>query len=185
MEQFSFFSKDGNAVAAVKGANEGFILKPGVKADYDTMSKAEFDYGTGKFKVDTTEQQAYKIETTKTVLDHDKDNPKFEISKVKALDGTHDYVFTYKPILDNTLDFKVKDVGGVKVPVINGKVYDGTIDDHTIDVDDNDDLQSITKDGIVYNFDADGKVKSIVKGAFTYALKADGHKALNDAVKMI
>lgn len=184
VEQFSFFSKDGNAVAAVKGANEGFILKPGVKADYDTMSKAEFDYGTGKFKVGTAEQQAYKIETTKTVLDHDKDNPKFEISKVKALDGTHDYEFTYKPILDNTLDFKVKDVNGVKVPVINGKMYDGIIDGHTIDVDDNDDLQSITKDSIVYNFDADGKVKSIVKGAFTYALKADGHKALNDAIAL-
>ena len=180
VEQFSFLSKDGNAVAALKGT-EGFILKPGVKADYDTMSKATFD--AGKFEANGAEQQTYKIETVKTTLQHNPDNPQYKITKVKDLGGAgKDYVFEDRPILDGALDFQVKDMGVVKVPVINGKIYAGKINGYDIDTDANNNLKSITNATGTYNFDADGKVESIQKGDFTYTLKADGHKTLAEAV---
>ena len=184
IEQFSFISKDGNAVAALdKDGTKGFILKPGVKADYDTMSKATFD--AGKFEANGAEQQTYKIETVKTTLQHNPDNPQYKITKVKDLGGAgKDYVFEDRPILDGALDFQVKDMGVVKVPVINGKIYAGKINGYDIDTDTNNILKSITKTGTkeAYNFDADGKVESIQKGDFTYTLKADGHKTLAEAV---
>ncbi|WP_276712226.1 hypothetical protein, partial [Campylobacter rectus] len=182
VEQFSFISKDGNAVAALKGT-EGFILKPGVKADYDTMSKATFD--AGKFEANGAEQQTYKIETVKTPSPHNPDNPQYKITKVKDLGGAgKDYVFEDRPILDGALDFQVKDMGVVKVPVINGKIYAGSINGYDIDTDANNNIKSITKTGEkeAYNFDADGKVESITKGDFTYTLKEDGHKTLAEAV---
>ena len=166
IEQFSFLSKDGNAVAALKGT-EGFILKPGVKADYDTMSKAEFDYAAGKFKANGAEQQTYKIETVKTPSPHNPDNPRYNITKIKNFEG-RDYDFQDdKPILDG--DFKItgtKELGGAKIPLINGKIYAG----------------SIEKEGKTYNLDADGKVESITKGEITYNLKK--HKTLNDAIAL-
>ena len=182
IEQFSFLSKDGNAVAALKGT-EGFILKPGVKADYDTMSKATFD--AGKFEANGAEQQTYKIETVKTPLQHNPDNPQYKITKVKDLGGAgKDYVFEDRPILDGALDFQVKDMGVVKVPVINGKIYAGSINEYDINTDANNNIKSVTKTGTkeAYNFDADGKVESIQKGDFTYTLKEDGHKTLAEAV---
>jgi|GEM_PF-1930883 len=182
IEQFSFLSKDGNAVAALKGT-EGFILKPGVKADYDTMSKATFD--AGKFEANGAEQQTYKIETEKNPLPHNPDNPQYKITKVKDLGGAgKDYVFEDRPILDGALDFQVKDMGVVKVPVINGKIYAGSINEYDINTDANNNIKSVTKTGTkeAYNFDADGKVESIQKGDFTYTLKEDGHKTLAEAV---
>ena len=178
VEQFSFLSKDGNAVAALKGT-EGFILKPGVKADYDTMSKAEFDYANGKFKANGAEQQTYKIETEKAPSPHNPDNPQYKITKV------NDYVFKDKPILDG--DFKItgtKDLNDdLKIPLINGKIYPGSINGYTINTDtDNNLVKSIEKEGKTYNLDADGKVKSITKGDFTYNLKE--HKTLNDAIAL-
>ncbi|QCD46523.1 DUF4214 domain-containing protein [Campylobacter rectus] len=184
IEQFSFISKDGNAVAALdKDGTKGFILKPGVKADYDTMSKATFD--AGKFEANGAEQQTYKIETVKIPLPHNPDNPQYKITQVKDLGGAgKDYVFEDRPILDGALDFQVKDMGVVKVPVINGKIYAGKINEYDIDTDANNILKSITKTGTkeAYNFDADGKVESIQKGDFTYTLKEDGHKTLAEAV---
>ncbi|WP_039888250.1 DUF4398 domain-containing protein, partial [Campylobacter rectus] len=186
VEQFSFLSKDGNAVAALKGTDpnnpnkaEGFILKPGVKADYDTMSKAEFDYANGKFKANGAEQQTYKIETEKAPSLHNPDNPQYKITKV------NDYVFKDKPILDG--DFKItgtKDLkDDLKIPLINGKIYDGSINGYTINTDtDNNLVKSIEKEGKTYNLDADGKVESIKKGDFTYNLKE--HKTLNDAIAL-
>ena len=185
VEQFSFLSKDGNAVAALKGDPNnpnkagGFILKPGVKADYDTMSKAEFDYANGKFKANGAEQQTYKIETEKAPSPHNPDNPQYKITKV------NDYVFKDKPILDG--DFKItgtKDLNDdLKIPLINGKIYDGSINGYTINTDtDNNLVKSIEKEGKTYNLDADGKVKSITKGDFTYNLKE--HKTLNDAIAL-
>ena len=186
IEQFSFISKDGNAVAALdKDGTKGFILKPGVKADYDTMSKGEFDYAAGKFKANGAEQQTYKIETVKIPSPHNPDNPQYKITKVKDLGGAgKDYVFEDRPILDGALDFQVKDMGVVKVPVINGKIYAGKINGYDIDTDANNILKSITKTGTkeAYNFDADGKVESITKGDFTYTLKEDGHKTLAEAI---
>ena len=184
-EQFSFISKDGNAVAALKGDNQGFILKPGVKSDYDTMSKAEFDYAIGKFEANGAEQQAHKIETEKTVLPHNMDNPQFRIAKIKTFDGANDYEFKDKPILNNSFDFTIKDMNGiVKIPLINGKIYAGTIDGYNIYTDANNNLKNIIKEGFAYNFDADEKVESItVGGVFTFTLK-DGHKALNEAVAL-
>ncbi|WP_185714582.1 hypothetical protein, partial [Campylobacter rectus] len=184
IEQFSFISKDGNAVAALdKDGTKGFILKPGVKADYDTMSKATFD--AGKFEANGAEQQTYKIETVKIPLPHNPDNPQYKITQVKDLGGAgKDYVFKDQPILDGALDFQVKDMGVVKVPVINGKIYAGKINGYDIDTDANNILKSITKTGTkeAYNFDADGKVESIQKDDFTYTLKEDGHKTLAEAV---
>ena len=188
-EQFSFLSKDGNAVAALKGDGpnkaNGFILKPGVKADYDTMSKAEFDYANGKFKANGAEQQTYKIETVKTPSPHNPDNPQYSVTKIKALDGTNDYVFKDQPILDG--DFKItgtKDLkDDLKIPLINGKIYAGSINGYTINTDTNNNLvKSIEKEGKTYNLDADGKVESITKGDFTYNLKE--HKTLNDAIAL-
>ena len=182
VEQFSFLSKDGNAVAALKG-NEGFILKPGVKADYDTMSKATFD--AGKFEANGAEQQTYKIETEKTPSPHNPDNPRYNITKIKNFEG-RDYDFQDdKPILDG--DFKItgtKDLNDdLKIPLINGKIYDGSINGYTINTDtDNNLVKSIEKEGKTYNLDADGKVKSITKGDFTYNLKE--HKTLNDAIAL-
>ena len=184
VEQFSFLSKDGNAVAALKGDGpnkaNGFILKPGVKADYDTMSKAEFDYAAGKFKANGAEQQTYKIETEKAPSPHNPDNPQYKITKV------NDYVFKDKPILDG--DFKItgtKDLNDdLKIPLINGKIYAGKINGYDIDTDANNILKSITKTGTkeAYNFDADEKVESITKFDFTYNLKE--HKTLNDAIAL-
>ena len=186
IEQFSFISKDGNAVAALdKDGTKGFILKPGVKADYDTMSKATFD--AGKFEANGAEQQTYKIETVKIPLPHNPDNPQYKITQVKDLGGAgKDYVFEDRPILDGALDFQVKDMGVVKVPVINGKIYAGKINEYDIDTDANNILKSITKTGTkeAYNFDADGKVESIQKDDFTYTLKEDGHKTLAEAVAL-
>ena len=170
VEQFSFLSKDGNAVAALKGDGpnkaNGFILKPGVKADYDTMSKATFD--AGKFEANGAEQQTYKIETVKTPSPHNPDNPQYKLSKIKDFGNAgEDYVFKDQPILDG--DFKItgtKELGGAKIPLINGKIYAG----------------SIEKEGKTYNLDADGKVESITKGDFTYNLKE--HKTLNDAIAL-
>ena len=188
-EQFSFLSKDGNAVAALKGDGpnkaNGFILKPGVKSDYDTMSKAEFDYANGKFKANGAEQQTYKIETVKTPSPHNPDNPQYSVTKIKALDGTNDYVFKDQPILDG--DFKItgtKDLkDDLKIPLINGKIYAGSINGYTINTDTNNNLvKSIEKEGKTYNLDADGKVESITKGDFTYNLKE--HKTLNDAIAL-
>ena len=183
VEQFSFISKDGNAVAALKGDGpnkaNGFILKPGVKADYDTMSKAEFDYAAGKFKANGAEQQTYKIETEKAPSPHNPDNPQYKITKV------NDYEFRDKPILDG--DFKItgtKDLkDDLKIPLINGKIYAGSINGYTINTDtDNNLVKSIEKEGKTYNLDADGKVESITKGDFTYNLKE--HKTLNDAIAL-
>ncbi|WP_314978439.1 DUF4214 domain-containing protein [Campylobacter rectus] len=188
-EQFSFLSKDGNAVAALKGDGpnkaNGFILKPGVKSDYDTMSKAEFDYANGKFKANGAEQQTYKIETVKTPSPHNPDNPQYSVTKIKALDGTNDYVFKDQLILDG--DFKItgtKDLkDDLKIPLINGKIYAGSINGYTINTDtDNNLVKSIEKEGKTYNLDADGKVESITKGDFTYNLKE--HKTLNDAIAL-
>ena len=151
------------------------------------MSKAEFDYAAGKFKANGAEQQTYKIETVKTTLQHNPDNPQYKITKVKDLGGAgKDYVFEDRPILDGALDFQVKDMGVVKVPVINGKIYAGKINGYDIDTDANNILKSITKTGTkeAYNFDADGKVESIQKDDFTYTLKADGHKTLAEAVAL-
>ena len=181
VEQFSFLSKDGNAVAALKGDGpnkaNGFILKPGVKADYDTMSKATFD--AGKFEANGAEQQTYKIETEKAPSPHNPDNPQYKITKV------NDYVFKDKPILDG--DFKItgtKDLNDdLKIPLINGKIYDGSINGYTINTDtDNNLVKSIEKEGKTYNLDADEKVESITKGDFTYNLKE--HKTLNDAIAL-
>ncbi|WP_276711424.1 hypothetical protein, partial [Campylobacter rectus] len=187
IEQFSFISKDGNAVAALdKDGTKGFILKPGVKADYDTMSKAEFDYAAGKFKANGAEQQTYKIETVKIPLQHNPDNPQYKITKVKDLGGAgKDYVFEDRPILDG--DFKItgtKDLNDdLKIPLINGKIYAGSINGYTINTDtDNNLVKSIEKEGKTYNLDADGKVESITKGDFTYNLKE--HKTLNDAIAL-
>ena len=189
-EQFSFLSKDGNAVAALKGDGpnkaNGFILKPGVKSDYDTMSKAEFDYANGKFKANGAEQQTYKIETVKTPSPHNPDNPQYSVTKIKALDGTNDYVFKDQPILDG--DFKItgtKDLNDdLKIPLINGKIYAGSINGYTINTDtDNNLVKSIEKEGKTYNLDADGKVESITKFGYTYNLKG-GHKTLADAIAL-
>jgi len=145
------------------------------------MSKATFD--AGKFEANGAEQQTYKIETVKTTLQHNPDNPQYKITKVKDLGGAgKDYVFEDRPILDGALDFQVKDMGVVKVPVINGKIYAGKINGYDIDTDANNNLKSITNATGTYNFDADGKVESIQKGDFTYTLKADGHKTLAEAV---
>ena len=185
-EQFSFLSKDGNAVAALKGTDpnnpnkaDGFILKPGVKADYDTMSKAEFDYANGKFKANGAEQQTYKIETEKAPSPHNPDNPQYKITKV------NDYEFRDKPILDG--DFKItgtKDLkDDLKIPLINGKIYAGRVGNYHINTDSDNNLKSLTDEAIgTYNFDADEKVESITKGNFTYNLKE--HKTLNDAIAL-
>ena len=187
-EQFSFLSKDGNAVAALKGDGpnkaNGFILKPGVKADYDTMSKAEFDYAAGKFKANGAEQQTYKIETEKNPLPHNPDNPQYSVTKIKNFEG-RDYNFKDKPILDG--DFKItgtKDLkDDLKIPLINGKIYAGRVGNYHINTDSDNNLKSLTDEAIgTYNFDADGKVKSITKGDFTYNLKE--HKTLNDAIAL-
>ena len=180
VEQFSFLSKDGNAVAALKAGGKGFILKPGVKADYDTMSKAEFDYAAGKFKANGAEQQTYKIETVKTPSPHNPDNPQYKITKV------NDYVFKDKPILDG--DFKItgtKDLkDDLKIPLINGKIYAGRVGDYHINTDSDNNLKSLTDEVTgTYNFDADEKVESITKFGYTYNLKG-GHKTLADAIAL-
>ena len=188
VEQFSFLSKDGNAVAALKGDGpnkaNGFILKPGVKADYDTMSKAEFDYAAGKFKANGADQKTYQIETEKAPSLHNPDNPQYKLSKIKDFGNAgEDYVFKDKPILDG--DFKItgtKDLNDdLKIPLINGKIYAGSINGYTINTDNNL-VKSIEKEGKTYNLDADGKVKSITKDDFTYNLKE--HKTLNDAIAL-
>ena len=190
-EQFSFLSKDGNAVAALKGTDpnnpnkaDGFILKPGVKADYDTMSKAEFDYANGKFKANGAEQQTYKIETEKNPSPHNPDNPQYSVTKIKNFEG-RDYNFKDKPILDG--DFKItgtKDLkDDLKIPLINGKIYAGRVGNYHIDTDSDNNLKSLTDEVTgTYNFDADGKVESITKGKITYNLKE--HKTLNDAIAL-
>ena len=188
VEQFSFLSKDGNAVAALKGDGpnkaNGFILEPGVKADYDTMSKAEFDYAAGKFKANGADQKTYQIETEKNPSPHNPDNPQYKLSKIKDFGNAgEDYVFKDKPILDG--DFKItgtKDLNDdLKIPLINGKIYAGSINGYTINTDNNL-VKSIEKEGKTYNLDADGKVESITKGDFTYNLKE--HKTLNDAIAL-
>ncbi|EEF12915.1 hypothetical protein CAMRE0001_2654, partial [Campylobacter rectus RM3267] len=153
VEQFSFLSKDGNAVAALKGDGpnkaNGFILKPGVKADYDTMSKAEFDYAAGKFKANGAEQQTYKIETEKAPSPHNPDNPRYNITKIKNFEG-RDYDFQDdKPILDG--DFKItgaKDLNDdLKIPLINGKIYAGYVGDHDNDYDNGKNMYRVYTDG--------------------------------------
>ena len=184
VEQFSFISKDGNAVAALKAGGKGFILKPGVKTDYDTMSKANFNDADGKFEIGGADQKAYQIETEKNPLPHNPDNPQYSVTKIKNFEG-RDYNFKDKPILDG--DFKItgtKDLkDDLKIPLINGKIYAGSINGYTINTDTNNNLvKSIEKEGKTYNLDADGKVESITKGDFTYNLKE--HKTLNDAIAL-
>ena len=144
------------------------------------MSKAEFDYAAGKFKANGAEQQTYKIETEKTHLLHNPDNHQHKITKVNG------YVFKDQPILDG--DFKItgtKDLNNdVKIPLINGKIYAGSINGYDIDTDANNNLKSITNaTGITCNFDADGKITSITKNDFTYNLKNSIDK-LDDAAAL-
>ena len=196
IEQFSFLSKDGNAVAALKGT-EGFILKPGVKSDYDTMSKATFD--AGKFEANGAEQQTYKIETEKAPSPHNPDNPRYSVTKIKNFEG-RDYDFQDdKPILDG--DFKItgtKDLNDdLKIPLINGKIYAGYVGDHDNDYDNGKNMYRVYTDGnnnikrilkdtknigeLNYNFDADEKVESIDNG-FTYILK--DRKTFKEALEL-
>ena len=189
VEQFSFLSKDGNAVAALKAGGKGFILKPGVKTDYDTMSKANFNDADGKFEIGGADQKTYQIETEKTPSPHNPDNPQYKLSKIKDFDNAgKDYQFRDKPILDG--DFKItgtKELGGAKIPLINGKIYSGKIGYYLINTDSDNNLKSLTDatgsaTSGTYNFDADEKVESITKGEITYNLKE--HKTLNDAIAL-
>ena len=184
VEQFSFLSKDGNAVAALKAGGKGFILKPGVKTDYDTMSKANFNDADGKFEIGGADQKAYQIETEKNPSPHNPDNPQYSVTKIKNFEG-RDYNFKDKPILDG--DFKItgtKDLkDDLKIPLINGKIYAGRVGNYHIDTDSDNNLKSLTDEVTgTYNFDADGKVESITKGEITYNLKE--HKTLNDAIAL-
>ena len=185
VEQFSFLSKDGNAVAALKAGGKGFILKPGVKTDYDTMSKANFNDADGKFEIGGADQKAYQIETEKNPLPHNPDNPQYSVTKIKNFEG-RDYNFKDKPILDG--DFKItgtKDLkDDLKIPLINGKIYAGRVGDYHINTDSDNNLKSLTDEAIgTYNFDADEKVESITKFGYTYNLKG-GHKTLADAIAL-
>jgi len=185
VEQFSFISKDGNAVAALKAGGKGFILKPGVKTDYDTMSKANFNDADGKFEIGGADQKAYQIETEKNPLPHNPDNPQYSVTKIKNFEG-RDYNFKDKPILDG--DFKItgtKDLkDDLKIPLINGKIYAGRVGDYHINTDSDNNLKSLTDEVTgTYNFDADEKVESITKFGYTYNLKG-GHKTLADAIAL-
>ncbi|RRD52786.1 DUF4214 domain-containing protein [Campylobacter rectus] len=185
VEQFSFLSKDGNAVAALKAGGKGFILKPGVKTDYDTMSKANFNDADGKFEIGGADQKAYQIETEKTPSPHNPDNPQYSVTKIKNFEG-RDYNFKDKPILDG--DFKItgtKDLkDDLKIPLINGKIYAGRVGDYHINTDSDNNLKSLTDEATgTYNFDADEKVESITKFGYTYNLKG-GHKTLADAIAL-
>ena len=185
VEQFSFLSKDGNAVAALKAGGKGFILKPGVKTDYDTMSKANFNDADGKFEIGGADQKAYQIETEKNPLPHNPDNPQYSVTKIKKFEG-RDYNFKDKPILDG--DFKItgtKDLkDDLKIPLINGKIYAGRVGDYHINTDSDNNLKSLTDEVTgTYNFDADEKVESITKFGYTYNLKG-GHKTLADAIAL-
>ena len=185
VEQFSFLSKDGNAVAALKAGGKGFILKPGVKTDYDTMSKANFNDADGKFEIGGADQKTYQIETEKNPLPHNPDNPQYSVTKIKNFEG-RDYNFKDKPILDG--DFKItgtKDLkDDLKIPLINGKIYAGRVGDYHINTDSDNNLKSLTDEVTgTYNFDADEKVESITKFGYTYNLKG-GHKTLADAIAL-
>ncbi|WP_314704135.1 hypothetical protein, partial [Campylobacter rectus] len=185
VEQFSFLSKDGNAVAALKAGGKGFILKPGVKTDYDTMSKANFNDADGKFEIGGADQKAYQIETEKNPSPHNPDNPQYSVTKIKNFEG-RDYNFKDKPILDG--DFKItgtKDLkDDLKIPLINGKIYAGRVGDYHINTDSDNNLKSLTDEVTgTYNFDADEKVESITKFGYTYNLKG-GHKTLADAIAL-
>jgi len=189
VEQFSFLSKDGNAVAALKAGGKGFILKPGVKTDYDTMSKANFNDADSKFEIGGADQKAYQIETEKNPSPHNPDNPQYSVTKIKNFEG-RDYNFKDKPILDG--DFKItgtKDLkDDLKIPLINGKIYAGRVGDYHINTDSDNNLKSLTDatnsaTSGTYNFDADEKVESITKFGYTYNLKG-GHKTLADAIAL-
>ena len=199
VEQFSFLSKDGNAVAALKAGGKGFILKPGVKTDYDTMSKANFNDADGKFEIGGADQKTYKIETEKNPSPHNPDNPRYSVTKIKNFEG-RDYDFQDdKPILDG--DFKItgtKDLNDdLKIPLINGKIYAGYVGDHDNDYDNGKNMYRVYTDGnnnikrifkdtknigeLNYNFDADEKVESIDNG-FTYILK--DRKTFKEALEL-
>ena len=168
-----FISKDGKVVFAYDGENSGFVLKEDVSDGYETMSQAKIQ--NGEFKINADVKAAYKTEIVKI-------SPQsYQISKIKAFDGVSDYKFgTVKPAVDRDLKISQKDMTSLKIPPINGKIYSGEIDGFAVTAKANGELESIEKDGALYTFDTQEKVKFVKFADYTFILKTSLY--LSDAM---
>ena len=168
-----FISKDGKVVFAYDGENSGFVLKEDVNDGYETMSQAKIQ--NGEFKINADVKAAHKTEIVKI-------SPQsYQISKIKAFDGVSDYKFgTVKPAVDRDLKISQKDMTPLKIPLINGKIYSGEIDGFAVTAKANSELESIEKDGALYTFDTQEKVKFVKFADYTFILKTSLY--LSDAI---
>lgn len=168
-----FISKDGKVVFAYNGESGGFVLKEDVSDGYETMSQAKIQ--NGEFKVNADVKATYKTEIVKI------SSQSYQISKIKAFDGASDYKFgANKPAVDRDLKISQKDMTSLKIPLINGKIYSGEIDEFTITAKTNGELESIEKDGALYAFDTQEKVKFVKFADYTFVLKTPLY--LSDAI---
>jgi len=167
-KQITYIEKDGKVVSAInkEGTKAYFLKNADVAADYDTLSKGAFE--GDKLKIGGNEKEGYEAQISQ-------DGNKFKVDKVKV-SGT-DYTFdnANRPAIDEITDYKVKDLSGLKIPLINGKVYNGTKDGYKIKSDSQSgigNLDSVEEGNTVYKFNADYKVTSIKDGNYTYVLKS-------------
>ena len=159
-----FISKDGKVVFAYDGESSGFVLKEDVNDGYETMSQAKIQ--NGEFKVNADVKATYKTEIVKI------SSQSYQISKIKAFDGASDYKFgANKLAVDRDLKISQKDMTSLKIPLVNGKIYSGEIDGFTVTAKANGELESIEKDGALYAFDTQEKVKFVKFADYTFVLK--------------
>ena len=168
-----FISKDGKVVFAYDGENSGFVLKEDVNDGYETMSQAKIQ--NGEFKINADVKAAHKTEIVKI------SSQSYQISKIKAFDGVSDYKFgANKPAVDRDLKISQKDMTPLKIPLVNGKIYSGEIHGFAVTAKANSELESIEKDGALYAFDTQEKVKFVKFADYTFVLKTPLY--LSDAI---
>lgn len=147
VKEINFILKDGKLQAAFKDT-KGFIPSGNTDASYANLSKAAI--ADDSFSINGTQQQGHSVVLTGSKVD-----------KIKIAAG--DYTLGVKPELSIVESITEKTIDDVKFPLINGKVWKGSIiGSYTIGSEQNK-LEFIRIEDKKFFFDDAEAVKSLQK----------------------